>query len=215
MPRRRIAAAVAGAALAGASLAGALSAVGSGHAGHAPAGGTTVGPEGLPVSAAPALAPAGSPAPGQSIDGIARGPTEQLVFHIHAHLTIFVRGAPRSVPLGVGIAPPLDVLKTSRGSYAAGGACFSLLHTHAADGIIHIESPIARTYTLGEFFDIWRQPLARDRVGPAAGRVTAFVDGRRYHGDPRAIPLDAHAQIQLDVGAPVVAPTAIRFPAGL
>ena len=28
------------------------------------------------------------------------------------------------------------------------------LHTHAADGIVHIESPVDRTYTLGNFFDV-------------------------------------------------------------
>jgi hypothetical protein len=26
-------------------------------------------------------------------------------------------------------------------------------HTHASDAIIHIESPIERTYTLGNFFE--------------------------------------------------------------
>jgi len=45
--------------------------------------------------------------------------------------------------------------------------------------------------------------------------VTAFFDGRRYVGDPRSIPLLAHAQIQLDVGRPLVAPETIDFPPGL
>ena len=89
------------------------------------------------------------------------------------------------------------------------------LHTHAADGIIHTESPVDRTYRLGEFFDIWGQPLGRNRVGPAHGRVTALFDGRVFTGNPRAIPLLAHAQIQLDVGRPLVAPERITFPNGL
>ncbi|HEX9235017.1 MAG TPA: hypothetical protein VF972_01920 [Actinomycetota bacterium] len=29
------------------------------------------------------------------------------------------------------------------------------IHTHDATGIIHIESPTPRTFTLGEFFDVW------------------------------------------------------------
>jgi hypothetical protein len=119
------------------------------------------------------------------------------------------------VPFGIGIAPPLEIEQTRAGLYAAGGQCFSYLHTHAADGIIHIESPIQRVYTLGEFFDVWNQPLARNRVGSAAGPVTAFVNGRRYSGDPRAIPLLAHAQIQLDVGRPIVTPESITFPDSL
>jgi hypothetical protein len=106
--------------------------------------------------------------------------------------------------------------RTHRSGHSWGsGSCFYWLHTHAADGIIHIESPIERAYTLGNFFDVWGQPLSSSRVGPAAGPVTAFYDGERYDGDPRAIPLTAHAQIQLDLGRPLVAPAAIAFPAGL
>ena len=80
---------------------------------------------------------------------------------------------------------------------------------------IHTESPVDRTYTLSDFFDIWGQPLNREQVGPAHGRVTALVNGRRFMGNPRAIPLLAHAQIQLEVGRPYVAPEAITFPNGL
>jgi len=58
-------------------------------------------------------------------------------------------------------------------------------------------------------------PLDRHRVGPAHGTVTAFFDGRVFTGNPRAIPLLAHAQIQLDVGRPLIAPEHITFPAGL
>jgi hypothetical protein len=173
-----------------------------------------LGSEVVPVPAATPIAPASAPAPGQTVDGISTAPSEQLVFHIHAHLTIFVAGTPRQIPYGIGIRPPLEVQSTPRGPFAAGGAGFSWLHTHAADGIIHIESPVERTYTLGEFFDVWRVPLGSNRVGAATGPVTAFVDGRQYLGSPRDIPLAAHAQIQLDVGRPLVAPESIAFPPG-
>jgi hypothetical protein len=89
------------------------------------------------------------------------------------------------------------------------------LHTHAADGVIHIESPVQRTYTLGEFFDIWGQPLNRRHVGPARGTVTVLFNGRVFTGNPRRIPLLAHSQIELEVGRPLVAPEEITFPAGL
>jgi hypothetical protein len=197
--------------LAGAALVVTLAA----HARDQKVRGVRLGPEGVPIPTAPLLARAASPAPGQSVDGIACGPTEHVVFHIHAHLTIFVRGAARVVPFGIGIAPPLEVEQTQAGLYAAGGQCFSYLHTHAADGIIHVESPVQRVYTLGDFFDVWKQPLTRNRVGSAAGPVTAFLNGRRYSRDPRAIPLRAHAQIQLDVGRPIVAPQSITFPGAL
>ena len=174
-----------------------------------------LGPEVAPVPAAPSLAAAASPGPGQTVDGVSCKPVEQLAFHIHAHLTVFVDGAPRQIPYGIGIAPPVQVENTSRGPFAAGGVCFSWLHTHAADGIIHIESPVKHVYTLGDFFGVWGQQLGPGAVASAVGHVTAFVNGRPYKGDPQSIPLFSHAQIQLDVGRPLVAPESIQFAKGL
>ena len=165
-----------------------------------PAEAAPLGPEGVPVPAAPALAPAGAPRLGEKVDGISGAPAEQFVQHIHAHLAVFVRGRERAIPAGIGIAP---------------GPRFYWLHTHVADGIVHIESPVRRTFTLGELFDVWGQPLRRDRVGPASGHVTAFLDGNRYTGNLRDIPLQAHALIQLDVGRPLVASAPVTFPSGL
>ena len=174
------------------------------------------GPEGVPIPRGRALAPPRRLlAVGERIDGVACQLREQVLFHIHAHLTIFVRGVARQVPAGIGIAPPYEVAATPHGAFVTDAACFMWLHTHAADGIIHTESPVERTYTLGEFFDIWDQPLGRTQVGPAHGRVTALVNGRAFTGTPRAIPLLAHAQIQLDVGLPLVKPEQIAFPKGL
>jgi hypothetical protein len=45
--------------------------------------------------------------------------------------------------------------------------------------------------------------------------VVALDNGQVYRGNPRDIPLTAHAQIQLEVGTPPVAPETITFPAGL
>jgi hypothetical protein len=45
--------------------------------------------------------------------------------------------------------------------------------------------------------------------------VTALYDGKVYQGNPRDIPLNAHAQIQLEVGKPLIAPQHITFPSGL
>ncbi|MDA8318987.1 MAG: hypothetical protein M0030_04105 [Actinomycetota bacterium] len=179
----------------------------------APAAGSA-GPEGVPVPAAPPLAGTAAAATGQDVDGISCQASEQVIFHIHAHLTIVVNGSQRQIPAGIGI-PGAQATSTAQGPYIGSGTCFYWLHTHAADGIIHIESPVQRTYTLGDFFDEWGQPLSTTRVGPATGHVTALYDGKVYRGNPRNIPLNAHAQIQLEVGTPLVAQQTITFPGSL
>jgi hypothetical protein len=41
--------------------------------------------------------------------------------------------------------------------------------------------------------------------------VTAYLNGKAWTKDPRAIPLLPHASIQLDVGTPTVPPKTISF----
>jgi hypothetical protein len=184
-----------------------------GNLAAAPSGGP-LGPEGVPIPHAAPLAGTASSAHGQQVDGIGCLGSEQTLFHIHAHLTIFVNGVAMQVPAGIGI-PGASGQNTPQGFFISSGNCFYWLHTHAADGIIHIESPVHRAYTLGEFFDEWGQPLGPAEVGPATGHVTALYDGRVYRGNPRNIPLTAHAQIQLEVGTPLVGPESITWPSGL
>ena len=174
----------------------------------------SLGPEQVPVPSAAALTGTSTKATGQKVDGIGCSSSEQVLFHIHAHLTVVVNGSPRQIPAGLGIAGA-QAQNTPQGTFISGGKCFYWLHTHAADGIIHIESPVHRTFTLGNFFNVWGQPLGPSQAGPAQGHVTAIYNGKVYHGDPRDIPLTKHAQIQLEVGTPLVAPGSITWPSGL
>ena len=175
----------------------------------APAPGAT-GPENVPIPAAPALAATSPATAGQAIDGIGCDTSEQTLFHIHTHLTIFVNGQQRQVPAGIGI-PGAVATQTPQGPFIDSGTCFYWLHTHAADGIIHIESPVKRTYTLGEFFDEWEQPLSSSQAGPAHGKVTVIVNGQVFKGNPREVPLGSHENLQLEVGSPLVAPETINW----
>jgi hypothetical protein len=170
-----------------------------------------IGPEGAPLAPPPPLADLGKAASGQTVDGIKCQTSEQVAYHIHAHLAIYVDGKPRQVPYGIGIPNP-GTRVVNGVPFVASGKCFYWLHTHVTDGVMHIESPSARTYTLGEFFDVWGQPLSATEVGPVTGTVTAFYRGKLYTGaDIRAIPLTAHADIQLDIGRPLVAPEVTDF----
>src|ERR1700732_5205664 len=176
--------------------------------------GTSIGPEGAALETGAFLGTAASTSPGVPVDGISCLAGEQLAYHIHVHLDVYDHGQPTTLPLGIGIVGP-DVLKTAAGDLVSGGSCLYWLHVHAADGIIHVESPLRKTFDLGQFFDEWRQPLGPEQVAVAQGPVTAFVDGRRYQGDPRTIPLLRHEVIQLDVGGPVIPPQPFTFPPGL
>lgn len=156
--------------------------------------------EGVPIEAGPDLAPAAS-AQTTTVDGIRCGATEQLAYHIHAHLAVFDNGTIRALPAGIGI-PRSTTQQTGQGPVAAGGQCIYWLHTHTADGIIHVESPTQRIYTLGNFFDEWHQPLSAGQVGTVRGHITAYVNGTLWHKSLRAIPITPHALIQLNAGAP-------------
>ena len=175
-----------------------------------------LGLEGVPLPLGPALAPPRAVRLGQTVAGIPCQLAEKVAFHIHARLTIFVNGRAREVPYGIGIGPPLYGQSIAgHGVFVSSGSCFMWLHTHAADGIIHMEAPRQTTFVLGQFFAVWGQPLSPTRVGPARGKVTAFFNGKLWTADPARIPLSSALQVQLDVGKPVVAPAHIAFPKAL
>jgi hypothetical protein len=82
---------------------------------------------------------------------------ENTTLHVHPWLRIWIETSPGSkanitIPTAVGILDP----QVSNG-LAGGGTCFEPLHTHDATGIIHIESAhTSDTYTLGDFFNVWK-----------------------------------------------------------
>jgi hypothetical protein len=173
-----------------------------------------LGPELVPIPDAPWLAPPASKATlTKSVDGIKCERNAKTVFHIHAHLTLFVNGRPRALPGGIGIWPPVGPQNYRHGLFGVTAEnCISWLSTRYPDGLVHVESSVHRSFVLGDLFDVWGQPLDPSGVGPARGALTAIVNGSVWTDDPRRIPLQAHSQIQLEVGKPLVAPQSIEFP---
>jgi hypothetical protein len=149
-----------------------------------------------------------------TINGIPCDLGERLAFHIHAHVGIYANGQPLTAPYGIGIGKPWQVQQSTEGPFVVAGACFYLAPHHTDDGIIHIESPVQRAFTLGDFFAIWGQPLSSSQAASATGPVIAYVNGIRTSGDPSQIPLQAHELIQLDVGDETP-PQSFTFPPGL
>ena len=132
---------------------------------------------------------------GLPIDAIRCDTMEGAVVHIHTHLQIFNRGKAVAIPAGVGIPQ--------------GASCLYWVHTHTDDGIIHIESPNTKKYTLGEFFDIWQQPLDTHHVAGVTARhaLKVWVNGRVYTGDPRKIVLRDQEEIVIQIGPPFAKPS--------
>jgi hypothetical protein len=75
--------------------------------------------------------------------------TTPLALHIHQHLTILINGQERVVPALIGFRPPVGFLP---------------LHTHDTSGIIHVESPVLRTFHLSDFFAIWGRPFNHHQI---------------------------------------------------
>jgi hypothetical protein len=155
---------------------------------------------------------AGVPLP--AVNGISCDALESTVFHIHVHLAIFIDGQEQLIPFGVGVGQPWQITDSAEGPFVSDGSCFYWIHTHTEDGVVHIESPLRRRFTLGDFFAIWQEPLSETQVGPAQGLVIVYINGTRSPpGDPSDIPLTSHERIQLDVGQDVP-PYAFAFPPG-
>ncbi len=152
-----------------------------------PAATVAVGAEGTPPWPAPAD-------PGAAADaaGLPMARMEGTVQHIHAHLDVQVDGQPVPVPANIGV----DV---RRGTMSA-------LHTHDDSGLIHIESPVRRQFSLGELFTEWQVSLAADHIGGlrtgAGKQLRVLVNGVPQTGNPAAITLAAHDQIAVIYGAP-------------
>ena len=89
-----------------------------------------------------------------------------LAMHIHPHLTIQVNGAPQVIPEGIGLGPNGDLP----------------LHTHDATGLIHVESPVVRTFRLDDFFTIWGEPFSSQQIlgyhADATHAISMTVDGQ-------------------------------------
>jgi hypothetical protein len=148
---------------------------------------------------------------GQPVDGIEGSIHEMLKSHTHAHLSLFYRGEQIAIPAAIGIIGPSQ----AKDGFVGDGRGFYWLHTHDATGIIHIEAPDGRAFTLGNFFNIWGQPINQGNVAGLKGTVRAFVNGKPHAGDVRDIRLNAHDLITLVVGKPVPTPPRYTFPQGL
>ncbi len=87
-------------------------------------------------------------------------------YHIHPRLRIVVNDADVPTPANIGKEP----------------GCERVVHTHEANGTIHIEPNFYQEFTLGDFFAVWGKDFSKDRIlAYAAGQnktIRMFVDSQ-------------------------------------
>ncbi len=131
-----------------------------------------------------------------TVDNVQCNSSEQLTYHVHAHLSIYIKGQAVPVSQYVGIT----------------NTCFYWLHTHDTSGVIHIEAPQQMTFTLGNFLHVWKQQFSQLQYPTQLDRTAgwqAYVNGKPYSGDFNAIPLNPHTLITLAYQSPGVKPDTI------
>ena len=155
------------------------------------------------VATRPAKGPT-LPAPKDPVAAIQSAGLELLaeegqVMHVHDHLDVYVDGDKVTVPEGIGVAP---------------GRGISPLHTHGTDGVIHVESPKAAEFTLGQLFKQWQVEVTSECIESHCGGVTAYVNGKPV-ADPNAVVLKGRQEIAVVVGKkPKKIPSSYRFAPG-
>lgn len=127
-----------------------------------------------------------------------------------AHLELFAANRVVVVPAGIGVVPPLR----RHGARIYAGRCAYPLRTLDPTGLILI-GPGA-PHTLGDLFDLWGQPLSGTAMAgfhaSSPGRVSVFVDGVPWRGDPGAAPLAARSQVTIELGPHVPPHRSYTFP---
>ena len=136
-------------------------------------------------------------------------PQEALAFHIHQHLDMYLNGKHVALPAFIGIA---------QDSSSPTGFLLTEMHTHKADGIIHVESPSDKKYQLKQIFGEWGVRLTASCLGSFKGscdNLHWFVNGKPQIGNPGDLVLTPHQEIVIYVGkAPASIPSKYAFPSG-
>lgn len=130
------------------------------------------------------------------VDSIFCDQLEQTAVHYHALVYIYINGQQVQVPQGVGIAPD--------------GSCYYWMHTHDTTGVIHMEAPSGRDFTLGNFLDIWSTHFSgyQNELSSADG-WTVYIGSQKYNGDFHNIVLKSHMIVTLAYNSPGVKPNTI------
>ena len=113
------------------------------------------------------------------------------------HVELFARRRVVIVPPRIGVGP--------RG-------CSYPLRTDDPTGVVHVLG--GGRYVLGDLFRVWGRTLGPQALLSFHGKVSVYVGGRRFAGDPRTVPLRRHDEIVVEVGGHVAPHPTYVFPKG-
>jgi hypothetical protein len=145
---------------------------------HWPEGNTSMGGQGQPIG------------PMQCLE------SQPVAYHVHTHVSIYLNGEQLAIPTHAGFVEGTT------------NDCHYPLHTHDWSGLVHVHGTAAGTFTLGQFFSIWGQPLSSTDVAGLVGMpVRVFVTengvATENTGDWSAIELTSRRHITIQVGTDI------------
>lgn len=129
-----------------------------------------------------------------AIDDIRCDKAPSYDFNINAHLDIFVEGKPQEIPSGIGII---------------NNTCKYWIYTQDTTGIIHVDAPEEKQFTISQFFDIWKATT----IHPPVGNPTIYINGQKTSSDLNSTAIKSHDEIVIIYGTmPSIIPEFYKFP---
>lgn len=87
-------------------------------------------------------------------------------YHIHPELSIVINGEEVVIPTNLGV----------------GRTGMTAIHTHDEKGVIHVEAPIKKDFTLGDFFAVWGKEFSStkllDEAVTESSEIVVTVNGQ-------------------------------------
>jgi hypothetical protein len=137
---------------------------------------------------------------GKSIDNVNCASSES--YHIHSLVSLYKDGVRLGLPAEIGLK-----------------GCTYELHTHDHTGVVHNETDLKKTFTLGQFFAVWGKELTRTSVAGLIGTVRYYIieNGNLtpFDGDPTTIQIARHREVLILIGKSPGTVPRYEWPSGL
>jgi hypothetical protein len=127
-------------------------------------------------------------------------------YHQHVLVSIYKDGKRLGFPDGIG--------RVHAGCYHA-----YEMHVHDASGVVHMESDVAKTFKLSQWFSLWGLGLSRTGAAGLAGPVRFYIienhQIKRYDGNPGEIVMQPHREILIVSGTQMTTVPNYQWPPGI